>query len=338
MVPVEMEATMNVKLGLFTLLLLLTLVWVFAASERFADAANYPVRPVKIVVPYPAGGPMDVTARIVAQKLTERIGGQFYVENQPGAGGTIGTGAAALAPPDGQTILIANQDFVVEPIVKAKVPFDPFKSFTPVIEVATAPEMIVVNPALPATSMKELFALLKANPGKYSYASPGYGTSPHLACEWLFKLSQGLDVIHVPFQGALPAVTSTLAGQTPILHILVPAVAPYIKNGTLRPLAVASHARAPVIPDVPTLEEAGVPGHEVGFWFGALVPTGTPKEIVELLHHNIAEIIAQPDFKERLGVLGFDAVAGTSQEFARHIRAESDRWSGVVSEAHIKIN
>jgi tripartite-type tricarboxylate transporter receptor subunit TctC len=332
-----MEATMNTKVWQ-SALVLVSLVCAFAGPDGLANAASYPARPVKIVVPYPAGGPMDVTARILAQKLTERLGGQFYVENQPGAGGTIGTGAAALAPLDGQTILMANQDFVVEPIVKAKVPFDPFKSFTPVIEVAAAPEMIVVNPSLPVTSMKELFALLKANPGKYSYASPGYGTSPHLACEWLFKLTEGLDVIHVPFQGALPAVNSTLAGQTPILHILVPAVVPYIKDGTLRPLAVAGHTRAPVIPNVPTLEEAGVPGHEVGFWFGALVPTGTPKEIVDLLQHNIAEILAQPDVKERLAVLGFDAVGGTSHEFASHIGAESDKWSRVVSEAHININ
>ncbi len=236
-------------------LALVSVIGVFAACEPPANAQDYPARPVKIIVPYPAGGlGMDMMARVIAQKLSEGMGGRFYVENLPGAGGTIGTGTAANAPKDGHTILFANQDIVVQAVVKSKIPYDPFKSFTPVIEIAAAPEMIVVHPSLPVKNMQELFALLKANPGKYSYASPGYGTSPHLACEWLFKLTYGLDVVHVPFQGA-QAVTATLAGQAPILHITVPLVSPYIKEGTLRPLAVASRARSPAIPDVPTLEE-----------------------------------------------------------------------------------
>ena len=316
---------------------LVSLLGVFAACEPPAIAQDYPAWPVKIIVPYPASGfGMDMMARVIAQKLSERIGRQFYVENQPGAGGTIGTGTAANSPKDGHTILFANVDLVVQAVVKSKIPYDPFKSFTPVIEIATAPEMIVVHPSLPVKNMQELFALLKANPGKYSYASPGYGTSPHLACEWLFKLTYGLDVVHVPFQG-VQAVTATLAGQTPILHITVPMVAPYIKEGTLRPLAVASRARSPAIPDVPTLEEAGVPGHEIGFWFGALVPAGTTTEIVELLQRRIAAIVALPEIRQRLAVVGFDPVAGTSQEFAAHIKAESDKWRKVVDQAHIKI-
>src|SRR5258708_2417073 len=230
---------------------LVSLLGVFAVCEPPANAQNYPARPVKIIMPYAAGG-------------------QFYVENQPGAAGSIGAGAAANAAKDGYTILIANQDMVIQPIIKAKVPYDVFKSFTAVIEIATAPETIVVNPSLPAKSMTELFNPLKANPGKYSYATPGYGTSPHLACEWLFKLTYGLDVVHVPFSGGSPpTVLSTLAGQTPILPLILPAVSPYIKEGTLRPLAVASRVRSPVIPNVPTLEEAGVPGHEIACWVGA---------------------------------------------------------------------
>jgi tripartite-type tricarboxylate transporter receptor subunit TctC len=310
----------------------------FAGCEPPANAQNYPARPVKIIMPYAAGGPGDTMARLIAQKLTEASGGQFYVENQPGAAGSIGAGAAANAAKDGYTILIANQDMVIQPIIKAKVPYDVFKSFTAVIEIATAPETIVVNPSLPAKSMTELFNLLKANPGKYSYATPGYGTSPHLACEWLFKLTYGLDVVHVPFSGgSAPAVTSTLAGQTPILHIILPAVSPYIKEGTLRPLAVASRVRSPVIPNVPTLEEAGVPGHEIAFWIGAFVPSGTPREIVDLLQRRFAAAITHTDVKERLAVLGYDPVAGTSQEFAAHIKAESDKWRKVVDQAHIKI-
>ena len=316
-----------------------SLLGMFAACEPPANAQNYPARPVKIIMPAVAGGPGDTIARIIAQKLTEASGGQFYVENQPGAAGSIGAGAAANAAKDGYTILIANQDMVIQPIIKAKVPYDVFKSFTAVIEIATAPETIVVNPSLPAKSMTELFNLLKANPGKYSYATPGYGTSPHLACEWLFKLTYGLDVVHVPFSGgSAPAVLSTLAGQTPILHIILPAVSPHIKEGTLRPLAVASRVRSPVIPNVPTLEEAGVPGHEVGYWTGALVPNGTPREIVDWLQRRFAAAITEPGVKERLAVLGYDPVAGTSEEFAAHIKAESDKWGKVVGEAHIRID
>src|SRR5258708_2458104 len=175
-------------------LALLSVLGVFAAP---ANAQDYPARPVKIIVPYPAGGPGDAIMRIIAQKLSEGMGGRFYVENQPGAGGTIGTGTAANAPKDGHTILFANVDLVVQAVVKSKIPYDPFKSFTPVIEIAAAPEMIVVHPSLPVKNMQELFALLKANPGKYSYASPGYGSSPHLGLEWLLKLPYGLHVVHL---------------------------------------------------------------------------------------------------------------------------------------------
>src|SRR6266568_8485112 len=206
------------------------------ASERPVQAENYPARPVKLVLPYPAGGPGDVIARVLAQKLSEQTGGQFYVENLPGAGGTIGAGAASKAPADGYTILMINQDFVVQPIIKSKVPYDAFNGFAPVGLVATAPEMISVHPSVPAKDVKELIALLKANPGKYSYATPGYGTSPHLACERLFRISHGLDVVHVPFQGGGPAVQSTLAGHTQIIHIIAPAVVPYVKEGALHAL------------------------------------------------------------------------------------------------------
>src|SRR5260370_8961382 len=210
---------------------LVSLLGVFAACEPPANAQNYPARPVKIIVPGVAGGPGDTISRIIAQKVREASGGQIYIENQAGGAGASGAGAAANAPKDGYTILIANQDLVIQPIIKAKVPYDPFKSFAAVIEFATAPEMIVVNPSLPAKSMTELFNLLKANPGKYSYASPGYGTSPHLACEWLFKLTYGLDVVHVPFPGGgRPAVTSTLAGQTTHPPSLPPAALPPLQQ------------------------------------------------------------------------------------------------------------
>jgi tripartite-type tricarboxylate transporter receptor subunit TctC len=306
-------------------------------TARPADAQNYPARPVKLVVPYAPGGPNDIMARLVAQKLSEALGGQFYVENSPGAGGTIGAGAVAGAPGDGHTLLVANQDVIVQPIIKSKVPYDPFKSFTPVTLVVSAPEMIVVHPSLPAKDMKELIELLKANPGKYSYASPGYGTTPHLACEWLFKLEYGIDVTHVPFQGAAPAVQSTLSGQTPIFHNVLPAVAPHIRQGTMRPLAVAANKRSPFFPDVPTLAEAGIPGHEVGFWLVVLAPAGTPRDTVDVLNRQIARILDLPDVKERLQTIGFDPASSTPDAAAAHMKAETDKWTTVVRDAKIKI-
>ena len=306
-------------------------------TARPADAQTYPARPVKLVVPYAPGGPNDIMARLIAQKLSEALGGQFYVENSPGAGGTIGAGAVAGAPGDGHTLLVANQDVIVQPIIKSKVPYDPFKSFTPVTLVVSAPEMIVVHPSLPAKDMKELIELLKANPGKYSYASPGYGTTPHLACEWLFKLEYGIDVTHVPFQGAAPAVQSTLSGQTPIFHNVLPAVAPHIRQGTMRPLAVAANKRSPFFPDVPTLAEAGIPGHEVGFWLVVLAPAGTPRDTVDVLNRQIARILDLPDVKERLRTIGFDPASSTPDAAAAHMKAETDKWTAVVRDAKIKI-
>ena len=316
---------------------LLALLAAVATPAQPADAQNYPARAVKLVVPYPPGGPNDIMARVLAQKLSESLGGNFYVENQAGAGGTLAAGAVANAAADGHTLLIANQDVIVQPIIKSKVPYDPFKSFTPVTLVVTAPEMIVVHPSVPAKDMKELIALLKANPGKYSYASPGFGTTPHLAGEWLFKLEYGLDVTHVPFQGAAPAVQSTLAGQTPIFHNVLPAVAPHVRAGTMRALAVAAAKRSPFLPDVPTLAEAGTPGHEVGFWIVALTPAGTPKATVDLLNGQVAKILDLPDVKERLQTIGFDPASSTPEAAAAHMKAETEKWTKVVRDANIKI-
>jgi tripartite-type tricarboxylate transporter receptor subunit TctC len=309
-----------------------------AAADRTAVAVTYTSKPVKLVVPYAPGGPNDLVARILAQKLAEGLGGSFFVENTAGAGGTIATGQAANAAADGTTILVANQDLIVQPIIKAKVPYDPFKSFTPVSLAVSAPEMIVVHPSLQVKDLKELVALLKANPGKYSYASPGYGTTPHLACVWLFNLENGIDVTHVPFQGAAPAVQSVLAGQTPVFHNVLPAVAPHIRAGTMRALAVASSNRTQYFPDVPTIGEAGYPGHEVGFWMGVFVPVGTPKDLVDVLNKQVARIMTLPDVKERMATIGFDPTVSTSDGLINHMKAETDKWSKVVRQANIKID
>jgi tripartite-type tricarboxylate transporter receptor subunit TctC len=332
-----MGATMNARLWR-SALVLMSLVGVLVGPERFASAANYPARPVKIIVPYPAGGPADVVARVVAQKLSEALGTQFFVENLAGASGTIGASAASNAPPDGYTIVEVNPDFVIQPLIKTKAPYDLFKGFAPVILAASAPEMISVNPAVPAKSFNELIELLRTNPGKYQFATPGVGTPPHLYGEMIYHLTYGLDVIHVPFPGAAPAVNSTVAGHTSILNITLPTHTPYVKAGTLRGIAVLSSKRAAALPDVPTLAEAGLPGQETEFFLGFAAPAGTPREIVELLNHQIARILTLGDVKQRLETLGFDPIGGTPEEFAGKIRKDFDGWSKVVSAAHIKID
>jgi tripartite-type tricarboxylate transporter receptor subunit TctC len=231
-----------------------------------------------------------------------------------------------------------NQDFVVQPIVRAKILYDPIKSFVPVILVASVPESISVNPILPVKDFPELVALLKSNPGKYSVALPGFGTSPHLASEWIFKLTYRADVIQVPFQGSAPAVTATIAGHTSILPFGLALTAPHIKNGKLRALAVADSRRSPLLPDVPTLVEAGLSGHDYGFWIGVLAPAGTPVGIVNQLNQRIAGIISLPDVQERLATLGFRSIGGMPTDLEAHIEAETSRWRRVVREAGIRID
>jgi tripartite-type tricarboxylate transporter receptor subunit TctC len=325
------------KTPLSLLLLGLMLQGSVSAAAQQSNAASYPMRPVKLIVPNAAGSALDVIGRVVAQKLTELNGQQFFVENLPGGGGTIGTGAAARAPADGYTLLFVNQDYVIQPAVKPKVPYDLAGSFRPVASVAAAPETISVNPSLPVTSMKELIALLKANPGKYSYASPGHATSPHVAVERLFRLSNGLNVVHVPFQGGGAAVAASIAGHTQVLHITLPLVSAQIKEGKLRGLAVADKRRAQLLPDVPTLAEAGISNHEVGYWTGVLTPAGTPDGVVGGLQRQIAKVLALPDVKDRLAAMGFAPLAGTAQELDATVKKEAKEWARVIREASIRI-
>ena len=301
------------------------------ASPAWAECAQ----PVRLIVSYPPGSPDDVIARILAQKMSE-AGGRFYVENLPGAGGMIGTATAARALPDGCTMVIVNQNFVVQPAIGEKLTYEVPGSLTPVTLLIAAPETISVTPSMPTTNMQELAAVVKANPGKYNYASPGYGSSPHLASERLFKHTLGLDVVHVPFQGGPPAVASTVAGHTQILHLTLPVVAPLVRDGKLRMLAVADKTRAPGFPGVPTLEEAGIPNHEVGFWNGILVPKGTPDEFVELRHRQISHIMALPEVRDRLEVMGYTPINGSPSQFAAHLQTELSKWKEIVREGRIK--
>jgi tripartite-type tricarboxylate transporter receptor subunit TctC len=327
---------MKTLLSLF-LLGPLSLCPMSAAAQPPGASENYPARSVRVIVPRPPGNANDLIARILVQKLSEDMGGQFYVENIPAGGGIVGMGTAASAAADGYTVLVANQDLVVHPVVKAKVPYDPLASFAPISLLASAPEVIVVHPSVPAKDMKELVTLLKANPGKYSYASPGHGTSPHVACERLFTITHGLDVVHVPFPGGGQAVQSTIAGHTAILHITLPLVAQHIKDGTLRALAVASRKRSPLFPDLPTLAEAAMPNHEVAFWVGILVPVGTPKQRINALHQQATRILSLGDVKERFASIGFEPIGSTPDVFADYLKAEFAEWGRVVRDAKIKV-
>ncbi|MCK9913476.1 tripartite tricarboxylate transporter substrate binding protein [Microbacteriaceae bacterium K1510] len=305
------------------------------AGVGTALAANYPDRPVRVIVPFAAGGPTDVMARLVAQKLSESLKQQFFVENRAGAGGNIGTMAAAHAPADGYTLLVASSSYVVNPSLYAKNPYDAFNDFVPITLAAASPNILVVNANFPAKSVKELVELLKKEPGKYSIANPGIGTTPQLAAE-LFKLSLKLDAASVPFGGAGPAIQSAVAGHTPIAFTALPPTSPQVQAGALRGLAVTSAKRSAALPDVPTLAEAGFAEQESETMQGIFAPAKTPKEITDLLYKEIAKIMAMPDVKEKCAQLGFDPVANTPEEFAAYIKKEVEKWGRVIRDAKIK--
>ena len=301
-----------------------------------AQAEGYPVRPVRVVVGFPPGGPTDVIARMVAQKLSDALGQQFFVENIGGAGGNIASGQVARTAPDGYTIMVISTGFVVNPSLYAKVPYDAVKDFVPVTLVAVSPNVVVVNPAIPAKSLPELVQLIKDNPGKYSFAGPGVGSTPHLGGE-LFRLAFNLDLVHVPFTGAAPAVQATIGGHTPIAFTALPSSFSAIQAGQVRALGVAATERAPAIPDVPTYAEQGIKDQEADTITGIVAPAGTPKEIVDLLYREIAKAVAQPDVKERLAALGFRPVANKPEEFGARIKLEMEKWGKVVRDAKLRI-
>jgi tripartite-type tricarboxylate transporter receptor subunit TctC len=307
------------------------------AGTCLAQTSAYPTHSVRMIVPFAAGGPTDVIARVVAQKLTESLGQQFYVENLPGAGGNTGTATAAKSPPDGYTVLVVSTGFIVNPSLYAKgVPYDPVKDFAPVTLAAASPNVLTVNPGVAAKNVQELIALVKANPGKYSFAQPATGSTPHLNGE-LFKLAFGLDLTMVPFTGAAPAITSTIGGHTPIAFTALPPAISNIKDGKLRALAVLSTKRVPALPDVPTATEAGIPGHEGDTLTGIVVPARTPKDVIDRLNAEIKKLVALPDVNEKLQALGFVPVADTPAEFGDRIRSETAKWAKVIDEAKIKI-
>ena len=307
-----------------------------AVTAVNAQVANYPNRPVRIIVPFAAGGPPDVISRIVAQKLSERWGQQVYVENHPGAGGNTGTATAARAAPDGYTLYMMSTGFMVNPSLYAKVPYDPIKDFAPVTLAAVSPNVLFVHPSVPARSVKELIDLIKSSPGKYSYAQPSTGSTPHLSGE-LLKLQYGLDLVTVPFNGASLAVNSTIAGHTPIAFTALPPAIANIKEGNLRGLAVTAAKRSAALPDVPTMAEAGVPDQEAETINGLLAPAGTPGDIIARINRDTVAALSLPDVKERLSALGFDPAVTTPAEFGARIKSEIAKWDKVVRAANIRI-
>jgi tripartite-type tricarboxylate transporter receptor subunit TctC len=308
---------------------------VLTTSSGFAWSQAYPARPVRIIVPFGPGGNADVFGRIIAHNLSEQLGEQFYVENVSGAGGNIGVGRAAVAAPDGYTILVTPPSYVINPVLYDRIPYDARKSFDPVTLAVSTTVVLSVHPAVPAQTIKDLIDLIKANPGKYNYATAGVGSPGHIVGEML-RQSLGLDIVHIPYNSASLAIGSVIAGHTQICLAAPAPMVPQVKDGRLRALAVAYRTRLPALADVPTMAEAGYPDIEFDNWFGVFVPAGTPGEIITRLNREIARCTALPDVSEQLVALGFDPVGSTPEEFARQIKIELEKWTRVIRAANIK--
>ena len=303
-------------------------------STAQSQTAAYPAHPVRVIVPVAAGGPSDVVARILTQKLSASLGQNFYIDNQPGAGQNIGIGKAARAPADGYTLVVVSSSYTVNPFLYAKVPYDPQKDFSAVSLIGVSPNILLTTPSLPAANVQELVSLVKAHPGKYGYAHSGIGTTPQLAGA-LFNLSQGLDLVGVPYNGSGPAVQSVMAGHAVIaFSALTPAVA-QVNAGKVRALAVTTAKRSAALPDVPTLKEAGLPNQESDTMTGILVPSGTPAAVIDLLNLEVTKALSDPKVKSQLTTLGVDIVGSSPAEFESRIKAELSRWSGVIRQAHL---
>lgn len=314
------------------LLLMPYLVDAVAASAADKSAPkDYPTRPVRLLVPYAAAGPTDLMARIVGQKLSERWGQNVVIDNRAGASGNIGTGLVMRSNADGYSLLVHSSAYVVNPSLYRSAGYDAVASFAPIINAGASPNMLYVHPSFAVRTLKELIAAGKAKP--LSYASPGIGTTPHLTVELLLKTMNKLELTHVPYNGAAPALNAVLGGQLVLgCGALPPLVAP-VKAGKLHGIAVTSLQRAPALPDVPTVAEAGFPGYEDYTWIGFFAPAGTPRAIVEKLNRDIDRVLKLPDVKERLAVLAFDYTPNTSQQFADYVKKEVAKWGKVVKES-----
>jgi tripartite-type tricarboxylate transporter receptor subunit TctC len=300
------------------------------AAAGTAHADVYPSKPIRFVVAFPPGGGTDIIARSIAQKLSERLSQQVVVDNRPGAGGNIGTDIVAKSAPDGYTMLMGSAGpLAINASLFASMPFDPQRDLAPVTLAASTPNVLVVNPSLKVTTVTELIALAKANPGRINFASSGFGTPAHLAGE-LFNSMAGVKLVHVPYKGASPALADLLGGQVQLMFSTMPPALPHVKDGKLRALAVTSLKRSPAAPELPTMDEAALPGFEANTWHGVVLPAGAQAEVVTRLNREIVAILHLPDVVERLSAQGAEPVGSTPEEFAAYIRSETVKWAKVV--------
>ncbi len=325
--------TRRIAAGIVCVCLLLT----SGAGTVLAQPAAYPVKPIRFIVPFPAGSGTDIIARLVAIKLSDSLKQQVVIDNRPGASTIIGTEIVARAPPDGYTIIIASNNHAINPALFARLPFDPVKDFAAVGELALLPFILVVHPSIPVRSVKDLVALARANPGKLAYASTGNGTPPHVAGELLKQLTH-IDIVHVPYKGSAAALTDVVAGQVPFMFVNTLSSVQYVRGGRLRAIAVGTKKRISIMPELPTLIESGVPNFDVALWAGVLTTAGTPPEIIVKLNRELVAVLAQPDVKEKLMAEGAEVMPSTPEEFSALIVSEIDRLGKIARAAKMRVD
>ncbi|MDB5804560.1 MAG: hypothetical protein JWN73_1882 [Betaproteobacteria bacterium] len=318
-------------------LLCLLVSGVLGLAATPAGAQSYPKGPVRVILPFPSGGGVDSAGRIMAQKLTESFGQSFVIDNRGGANGNIGTELVAKSPNDGMTLLFTGAGLVTNPSLYKKIPYDVFKDFEPISLMALGPNVLVVHPTLPVHSVKELIALAKAKPGEIGFAGSGNGSTPHLAGE-LFNHMANVKLLHVPYRGSGPALVGLLAGDAPVMFLPAINAGPHIATGRLRGIAVTSTVRLEALPDLPTVASSGLPGYESSQWYGVLAPAGTPPDILKLLNARIQKIMQTPEMKERMKGDGLVPAAGTREQFAAHMRTETEKWSKVIKASNATID
>lgn len=316
---------------------LLTAALISTSVMMPAVAQQYPTKPIKLILPFPTGGATDVMSRILAEKLTPRLGQTVIVENKPGAGTMLASEYVAKAPADGYTLLMAASSLVIAPSLYSKVNYDPIKDFTPVTQVAAVIHLVVVNPNLPVKSIQDLIAYLKANPGKVSYGSTGSGTSTHLEAE-LFKKMAGVEIQHIPYKGSTPALADLVGGQTSMMFDPIASSKPYLESGRLRALAVTTGQRSVSAPELPTVAESGLPGYEAMPWLGIVAPAGTPKVVVDRLYKEVSEVLKMQDVKDRFKSLGLDIIGNTPAQFATFIAQDQKKWAQVIQDSGAKVD
>jgi len=313
-------------------------VFIMALASSPAHAQSYPSKPIRFVVPYPAGGPLDTIARLLGAKVGESVKQAVVVDNKPGAGGNIGADIVAKSPADGYTILMgAVATHAINPTLYKAIPYDSIKDFAPVTQVASTPNILVVHPSVPGANVREFIAHAKANPGKLNFGSGSTGSAGHLAGE-LFKSMAGVDMVHIPYKGAAPAMQDLVAGQIQLMFDNLASALTQVRAGKVKALAVTTAKRTPFAPDIPTIAESGLPGFDISTWFGVFAPAGTPREALDRLHAEFAKALAAPDVREKMVNMGAEPVGNRPEEFAAFVRAEAEKYGGVIKASGAKVD